>query len=138
MPTYKAYGPHNAVAQCQKTFMSPTRRGFCSSDGSERFEFGICRTVFCQILGSVSKPIIRIGISNCNNAPNSPEFGYARLGDLGVPVGFSNQCKVSDQASLDARWAIEAEDRIQGFERGELGASEASVVFERLGKKYGK
>ena len=60
MPAYKAYGPHNAVAQRQKAFMSPTRRGYCSSDGSERFEFGICRTVFCEILGSVSETIIRM------------------------------------------------------------------------------
>ena len=43
-----------------------------------------------------------------------------------------------DQASFDQEWAIECEDRIRAFERGEMGASEASTVFDRLEKKYGK
>jgi putative addiction module component (TIGR02574 family) len=42
------------------------------------------------------------------------------------------------QFSLDQKWADESEDRIQAFERGEVGASEAAMVFERLEKKYGK
>ena len=42
------------------------------------------------------------------------------------------------QASFDQEWAVEGEDRIRAFERGEMGASETSIVFERLEKKYGK
>ncbi|MCD8481849.1 MAG: addiction module protein [Verrucomicrobia bacterium] len=42
------------------------------------------------------------------------------------------------QISFEEKWADESEERIRAFDRGELGASEADIVFERLEKKYGK
>jgi putative addiction module component (TIGR02574 family) len=39
---------------------------------------------------------------------------------------------------VDALWASEAEDRIDAYERGELRASPAEVVFDRLNREHGK
>src|SRR5690606_28580683 len=82
MPAYKAYGTHNAVTQRQKGFVSPTRRGFCSSDGSERFEFGICRMVFNQILGSV------LDLRFCGRRRTFPEVVDFLKNTL--PLGFTS------------------------------------------------
>jgi putative addiction module component (TIGR02574 family) len=41
------------------------------------------------------------------------------------------------QFLFEEKWAAESEERIQAFDRGELCASEAEMVFERLQKKYG-
>lgn len=37
-----------------------------------------------------------------------------------------------DRQAIDERWAAEAEDRIDAFERGELQARPMSEVFERI------
>jgi putative addiction module component (TIGR02574 family) len=42
------------------------------------------------------------------------------------------------QFSIDEKWAKESEDRIEAFDRGEIEASEASSVFERLENKHVK
>ena len=39
---------------------------------------------------------------------------------------------------VDALWAMEAEDRIDAYERGELRASPAKAVFDRLNRDQGK
>lgn len=39
---------------------------------------------------------------------------------------------------VDAAWAKEAEDRIDAYERGELSASPANAVFDRLDRERGK
>lgn len=39
---------------------------------------------------------------------------------------------------VDALWAQEAEDRIEAYDRGEIPASSAEAVFERLDREYGK
>lgn len=33
---------------------------------------------------------------------------------------------------IDRLWALEAEDRIEAYERGEIGAISASAVFEKI------
>ena len=40
-----------------------------------------------------------------------------------------------DRAAVDARWAEEAEARIDAYERGELEAVPASKVFERIERR---
>ena len=40
--------------------------------------------------------------------------------------------EVSERERVDALWAEEAEDRIDAYERGELGARPASEVFRRI------
>lgn len=42
------------------------------------------------------------------------------------------------QFSIDEKWATESEDRIQAYQRGEIEASDAATVFERLENKYNK
>lgn len=42
------------------------------------------------------------------------------------------------QSSFDKKWGDESENRIKAFERGEVGASEAVMVYERMENKYGK
>jgi putative addiction module component (TIGR02574 family) len=39
------------------------------------------------------------------------------------------------QKAIDVLWGIEAEERLDAFERGEIKAVSAKQVFERLGKK---
>ncbi len=39
---------------------------------------------------------------------------------------------------VDALWAKEAEDRIDAYERGELQASPAEAVFDRLQRDLGR
>jgi len=39
---------------------------------------------------------------------------------------------------VDILWAQEAEDRVNAYERGELQASPAEAVFDRLDREYGK
>ena len=39
---------------------------------------------------------------------------------------------------IDALWAKEAEDRIEAYERGELPASPAQAVFERIDRQQTK
>ena len=39
---------------------------------------------------------------------------------------------------IDALWAKEAEDRIDAYERGELSASSAAAVFDRLNRERAK
>jgi len=41
-----------------------------------------------------------------------------------------------NQEEMDQAWAVEVEDRIQAFQRGELEASDASDVHKRLEEKY--
>jgi putative addiction module component (TIGR02574 family) len=43
--------------------------------------------------------------------------------------------EVSDRERIDALWAEEAEDRIDAYERGELGARPASEVFRRIERR---
>jgi putative addiction module component (TIGR02574 family) len=38
------------------------------------------------------------------------------------------------QGEVDAAWAVEAEDRIDAYERGELDASPAEAVFDRINR----
>ncbi|SMP74254.1 addiction module protein [Desulfonatronum lacustre] len=40
------------------------------------------------------------------------------------------------RADIDAAWAREAEDRIDAYERGDIAAIPASLVFDRVEKKY--
>jgi len=40
--------------------------------------------------------------------------------------------EVSERERVDGLWAKEAEDRIDAYERGELGARPASEVFRRI------
>ena len=40
------------------------------------------------------------------------------------------------QDSIDSAWADESEDRIKAFERGELKATDSSIVHRRLEEKY--
>jgi putative addiction module component (TIGR02574 family) len=42
----------------------------------------------------------------------------------------------SKRQEVDALWAEEVEDRIDAYERGELGASPAETVFRRLGQDF--
>jgi putative addiction module component (TIGR02574 family) len=42
----------------------------------------------------------------------------------------------SEQASLDAEWGKEAENRIEAFDHGLLSASNAKDVHARIEKKY--
>ncbi|MFH1833602.1 MAG: addiction module protein [bacterium] len=37
-----------------------------------------------------------------------------------------------DRAAIDERWATEAEDRLDAFERGEIKSRPASEVFSRV------
>ncbi len=37
-----------------------------------------------------------------------------------------------DRRAIDERWATEAEDRIEGYERGEIGSTAVSEVFARI------
>jgi putative addiction module component (TIGR02574 family) len=37
-----------------------------------------------------------------------------------------------DRAAIDERWAIEAEDRLDAFERGEIKSQPASEMFSRI------
>ncbi len=37
-----------------------------------------------------------------------------------------------DRAAVDERWAIEAEDRLDAFDRGEIKSRPASEVFSRV------
>jgi putative addiction module component (TIGR02574 family) len=39
---------------------------------------------------------------------------------------------------VDALWANEAEDRIDAYERGELSASPAEAVFDRINRERAK
>lgn len=40
--------------------------------------------------------------------------------------------EASERERVDALWVEEAEDRIEAYERGELGARPASEVFRRI------
>ena len=40
------------------------------------------------------------------------------------------------RADIDAAWAQEAEDRIDAYDRGDITAVPAAVVFEKIEKKY--
>ena len=40
------------------------------------------------------------------------------------------------RSANDAIWAQEAEDRIDAYDRGEIKAIPASMVFEKIEKKY--
>ena len=42
----------------------------------------------------------------------------------------------TEQNTIDQKWAIEAEDRLEAYQRGELQAVDASEVIARLEKKY--
>lgn len=42
--------------------------------------------------------------------------------------------EVTERNEIDAAWAIEAEDRIDAFERGELTAIPAEEVFDAIEK----
>jgi len=37
-----------------------------------------------------------------------------------------------DRTAIDERWATEAEDRIDAYERGEIGSKAAAEVFARI------
>jgi len=39
------------------------------------------------------------------------------------------------RGEIDASWATEAEDRIDAYDRGEVGATPASKVFEKIDKQ---
>ncbi len=39
------------------------------------------------------------------------------------------------RSDIDKRWAAESEDRIDAYERGELRATPADEVFDKLSKK---
>ncbi len=39
---------------------------------------------------------------------------------------------------IDSAWAIEAEDRIDAYDRGDITSVPASMVFEKIEKKYSK
>jgi putative addiction module component (TIGR02574 family) len=43
---------------------------------------------------------------------------------------------ISEQASLDAEWSKEAENRIEAFDTGHLSASNAEDVHAKIEKKY--
>ena len=40
------------------------------------------------------------------------------------------------RSDIDAAWAVEAEDRIDAYERGDVKALPASKVFEQIDTKY--
>jgi len=40
-----------------------------------------------------------------------------------------------DRQRLDALWAIEAEDRLDAYERGEIESIPAKQVFDQIGRK---
>jgi len=40
------------------------------------------------------------------------------------------------RAEIDTAWAEEAEDRIDAYDRGEIAATPAAKVFERIEQKY--
>ena len=42
----------------------------------------------------------------------------------------------TEQSAINRKWAIEVEDRLKAYQRGELKAVDASEVLERLEKKY--
>ena len=42
----------------------------------------------------------------------------------------------TEQNTIDQKWAIEAEDRLEAYQRGELQAVDSSEVIARLEKKY--
>ncbi len=42
----------------------------------------------------------------------------------------------SSQKDIDIAWAIESEDRVKAFEKGEISASDDSDVYRRLEKKF--
>lgn len=39
---------------------------------------------------------------------------------------------------MDITWALEAEDRIDAYDRGDITSVPASMVFEKIEKKYSK
>ena len=41
--------------------------------------------------------------------------------------------EATERNEIDEAWAIEAEDRIDAFERGEIAAIPAEEVFEEIG-----
>ena len=42
----------------------------------------------------------------------------------------------TEQNTIDQKWAIEVEDRLEAYQRGELQVVDASEVIARLEKKY--
>ena len=40
------------------------------------------------------------------------------------------------RAACDAAWAQEAEERIDAYDRGDIAATPAAMVFEKIEKKY--
>ena len=42
----------------------------------------------------------------------------------------------TEQNTIDQKWAIEAENRLEAYQRGELQVVDASEVIARLEKKY--
>jgi putative addiction module component (TIGR02574 family) len=43
-----------------------------------------------------------------------------------------------ERRANDSAWAKEAEERIAAFDRGEIAATPAAMVFEKIEKKYAK
>jgi hypothetical protein len=43
-----------------------------------------------------------------------------------------------ERQAVDALWAIEAEDRIDAYESGNLSASPAAAVFDRINRDRAK
>ncbi len=39
------------------------------------------------------------------------------------------------QRKIDAKWAVEAESRIDGYEKGEIPARDAAAVFDRINQR---
>jgi len=50
--------------------------------------------------------------------------------------GLLSSLDTTEQNTIDQKWAIEAEDRLEAYKRGELQLVDASEVIARLEKKY--
>jgi putative addiction module component (TIGR02574 family) len=52
--------------------------------------------------------------------------------------GILSSFDTPERRANDAAWAREAEDRLAAFNRGEIAATPAAMVFEKIEKKYAK
>ncbi len=50
--------------------------------------------------------------------------------------GILSSFDVPPRPDIDAKWAQEAEDRIDAYNRGDIVAIPAATVFEKIDKKY--
>ena len=65
-------------------------------------------------------------------------LGLSALERVSLAEKLLSSLDAPQQFSIDEKWADESEDRIKAFDRGDIEASEATAVFERLENKYTK